>query len=148
MPHVRQPTPAGRVARARRDEEVARELALDGLDWAAVVAFYAAYHRVRAAFAADPLFTDERRCIEKHPLLRPRHRDSSKHGGRTQPYREWGVNELVELLYPHIGAEYLELHMASVQVRYGRELSVSLDRVLALEEIIRDASESGSLRAT
>ncbi|MFJ2535844.1 hypothetical protein [Microbacterium maritypicum] len=95
-----------------------------GDDWFAVCYFYAAYHMARAAIMTDPIFDDLTKLQAKASWLTLEDRYVTAHQGRVvsgQP-RKAGVNDVVRLLYPGIAAQYIRLHMASVEVRYQEGL--------------------------
>ena len=117
-------TEQGCLTRAISMQQTAELLWNQGDDWFAVCYFYAGYHTVRAAIMTDPIFDDLSRLQAKAAWLTIEDRYASAHQGRVakgQP-RKAGVNDIVRLLYPDIAAEYVRLHMASVEVRYQEGL--------------------------
>lgn len=108
------------VRRAERHFKVGCALEEAGDEWAAVCFFYAAYHLVKAAMIADPLFDDPGKCAAKHADLNIDDRHTDRHQVRKskEAGRGWGVNDLVLLLYKGIVGDYDRLHQASVSVRY------------------------------
>jgi len=93
-------------------------------EWAAVCLFYAAYHLMRAALTSDAIFDEPTRLSRISPQLTPADRSTARHKGRksTSNGREWGINELVFLLYRPLAGDYDRLHQASIDVRYGQGL--------------------------
>ena len=90
-------------------------------EWATVLYFYSAYHLIKAALLADPVFDDPKACMAKHLALSMQDRWTEAHKGRVVKGRRerWGVNDLVALLYKPLSAPYEVLHQASLEVRYG-----------------------------
>lgn len=107
-----------------RHQKVGAALGEAGDEWAAVCWFYSAYHLIKATMLVDPLWNNPAAFHALHPDLNPddrfvdRHRGRRRVGGPT----EWGVNELVALLYPKAAAPYERLHQASIKVRYSTGL--------------------------
>ena len=120
-----------------------------GQEWAAVCAFYSAYHLIRAALLADPVFDDANRLSKINSKILPEDRFVTKHSKGGLSSSSYGVNEIVSVLYIDIRARYLRLHVASNQVRYGRGLNaIQLPSLQAdLQEITR-AYEAGDLVCT
>lgn len=109
------------LERAAAMKDSAARLEQVGDEWYAVCYFYAAYHTVKAAFIEDPIFSDLAALTAKNRFLTLQDRFSTSHKGYVNPGaggRRMGVNDIVRVLYPEIGAEYERLHMASVEVRY------------------------------
>jgi hypothetical protein len=106
-----------------------------GHEWAAVPLFYSAYHFVKRAMIRDPIWDQVNALQSLHQGLIPDDRYIDRHKGRQRPGqpRQWGVNEIVTLLYKPIARPYDRLHQASIDVRYG----VGLDPV-ALPDLLRD----------
>jgi len=117
-------------------------------EWFAVCYFYAAYHLVRAAFIADPVFDSIQELAAKDGRLVMEDRFIERHQGRVDGRtRTLGVNDVVRLLYPDIAVEYRRLHAASVAVRYSEGLrTISPDTVLDDFNAVR-AAYDGGLRA-
>lgn len=112
---------AHHLGRARHHETVGDALAgAANEEWAAVCYFYSAYHLLRHALLADPVFGDPPRLRTIHPDLFPGARDITRHHGRNRPGepRQWGMNELIQVLYPVVAPTYERLHQASIAVRY------------------------------
>lgn len=113
-------------ARAKYHAEVGDMIAGNdaGQEWAGVCYFYAAYHLVQAALINDPIFDEPTLLSRIHVDLSPQDRFTSRHKGRkrTSNGAEWGVNDLVLLLYKQIAGVYDRLHQASNDIRYGRGL--------------------------
>lgn len=145
-------TTADCISRADVIRATGDGLAASGDEWAVVNYFYAAYHTVRAALLADPIFTSIAACSAKHPNLQMSDQTATMHKARVVPGkpRAFGVNDLVSLLYPSIAFEYLELHSWSVNVRYvqGLEDGASVAKAAEYYERIRAAFDSGALVAS
>lgn len=89
-------------------------------EWFAVCYFYSAYHTVKAAMLADPIFDDMKACAAVHANLTIESRFAEHHsGGFGSGGRSLGVNEIVFKLYKTIRVPYARLHDASIAVRYG-----------------------------
>ena len=124
------------------------ELSGHGAEWAAVGYFYSAYHRVRAAMLADPIFSSVQRLVKVNVKLTMEDRTATHHQGRRSDNgHRLGVNEIVILIYPVIGSEYRALHQASVDVRYGSRLLAPLDDLRTRCERIHRLGDSGRLVA-
>lgn len=136
--------------RAAHHGHVGRALISTGeAQWGAVCFFYAAYHLVRAALTSDPIFLDPTRLSRMNPELTPSDQSVGRHKGRRQSAngREWGVNELVALLYPRFMQPYERLHQASIDVRYYSGLRASSADLEANLKSIEDGYASGKLVA-
>ncbi len=135
-----------RLERADRHEVIANVLADAGDEWACVPYFYAAYHRVVHALSEDPVFEDPTRLsrINAHLSIADRH--VTRHHGRRK-LGEWGVNDLVTLLYRPVAVDYERLHAASIEVRYGGGFAGDLSDVRAALGHIRAEHEAGRLHA-
>ncbi|MGO4600381.1 hypothetical protein [Terrabacter sp. 2YAF2] len=120
--------------RAERHAKIGHALADSGDEWAAVCFFYSAYHRVKAALLDDVVFDDPNTCYAKHVDLLPQDRYTSRHKGRkhTSGGREWGINDLVLLLYRGAAGTYDKLHQMSIDVRYQSGLRASIPDLLGL----------------
>lgn len=118
-------------------------------EWAAVCFFYAGYHLVRAALLIDPVFSDPTRLSKLNVELTPEDRQTERHKGRknTANGREWGINELVLLLYRAIAGPYDRLHQASIDVRYGRGLRGDVSDLREHLTTIEEAYAGGLLIA-
>lgn len=139
-------------SRAERHTTVGSALFEAGDEWAVVCFFYAAFHHVKTAMLEDPLFDDIRRMHEKHADLIQNDRLVTRHVGRRgmTTGKEWGVNELVGLLYPQIRREYEQLHQASIQVRYQSGLpgGGALEGARNALTVIEQQVQEGGLVAT
>lgn len=137
----------GHTQRAKRHLKVAKALDSAGDEWAAVCYFYAAYHLIRGALLSDPIFNELGRCQSKHADLLPEDRFTARHKGRrnTSAGREWGLNELTQILYPHISQSYERLHQASIDVRYGKGLRGTLEPLRLAIAAIEKAAEEQTL---
>lgn len=137
--------PAGdHLTRAREHEQVGDALKdAVGNEWAAVCYFYSAYHLVRAALVADPIFDSMARLKAKSSHLMPSDRYTDSHHGSRAPGMNFGVNELVNLLYPQILQSYEFLHQASIAVRYDTGLRFDLTNVRGRLDAVIAASDSG-----
>lgn len=117
--------PVARSARTHTERAVVHmetgdKLRAIGDEWFAVCYFYSAYHMVKAAMYADPIFDDMERCAAVHPRLTIASRLAEHHsGGFGTSGRTLGVSEVVFKLYKNIRVPYSRLHDASNQVRYG-----------------------------
>lgn len=134
-------------ARADRHAKLGYFLAEAGDEWAAVCYFYAAYHRVKAALLDDVVFDDPESCFAKHVDLIPDDRYTSRHKARrrTSAGREWGINDLVTLLYRGAAATYDKLHQASIDVRYQSGLRASIGELEGLWEQWERLCDDGAL---
>jgi hypothetical protein len=120
-------------------------------EWAAVCYFYAAYQLAIAAISDDPIFDDLQRLQGVNAELLPDDRHTTRHKGRknTSHGREWGVNELMLLLYGQaVGAAYEKLHHASVCVRYEPPLRTPPARAREWLDVILAAEAAGELVCT
>jgi len=120
-----------------------------GDEWFAVCYFYSAYHMVKAAMHADPIFDDIARCAAIDPYLSVDSRFAEHHsGGFGRNGRTLGINEIVMKLYRQIRVPYHRLHMASVSVRYGLGLGeVSPITVKSDFDAVRRAYLAGEIVA-
>lgn len=128
--------------------EHAENIAEVSVDWAAVAYFYSSYHAVKHALAVDPVFDNIADLKKLNPNLMPDDRYPTTHKvRRNQP--GFGVNELVQLLYPTHIKEYEKLHQSSIRVRYD-----CASPVYALADLrdwckeIRQAATTGLLQAS
>lgn len=136
------------TARADRHFVVGDALFNAGDEWSAVCFFYSAYHHVKAALLQDPRFDDPTELHKLHIDLVADDRLVTRHKGRKNAGhgREWGLNELVMLLYPSIVTSYEALHQSSIQVRYySGLLGGDLDSVRDDVEVARSAAQSGGV---
>lgn len=111
-------------ARAQRHRVIGNMLVEAGDEWGAVPLFYSGYHYVKAALLRDPIWENVGVLQRINKDLVPDDRLTDRHKGRRrggQP-REWGINELVQTLYPAASKPYEQLHQASISVRYGAGL--------------------------
>lgn len=118
-----------------------------GDEWGAVCLFYAAYHAVKAALLEDTVFDTIDACQAVNRDLLPQDRDTTRHNGRrrTSSGREWGINELVLLLYRPAAGTYEKLHQASIDVRYGDGLRASITDVRELWRRFEALRSEGAL---
>jgi len=115
--------------------------------WSTVAYFYSAYHAMKAAFLSDPIFDDMTRLKSINQNLMPDDKLTQKHKVRRgQP--GFGVNDLVQLLYPSKVADYERLHQSSLGVRYGQGVVYPIDRVAEMAAGIAEARTSGMLVAS
>jgi hypothetical protein len=137
---------------SERHARSAGELCPTSSEWAAVVYFYAAYHLVKQAILEDPIWQCPSKLAAKHPELQPSVSKVTRHSGgkqrRRRRGRTWGVNEVVELLYPSIYQSYLLMHQASIEVRYLRGLRTPVRVSAAHWAKIRAEFRAGRMRAT
>lgn len=113
-------------ARAQRHRIIGNVLADAGDEWAAVPLFYSAHHVIKGALLRDPIWGQVNALQVINQDLIPDDRFTTRHKGRKRPGggpREWGVNELVLLLYRPAVKHYEHLHQASNSVRYGTGLA-------------------------
>ncbi len=140
--------PAECETRAARHLKIGSALVAAGDEWGAVPLFYCAYHLARAAMITDPIFSDLPRLKSKNSDLTPDERLTSRHHGRRgSSVKQWGVNELVALLYPKLSSDYEVMHQASIDVRYGRGFRGDLLRLEDGTIAFRDSYNEGELRA-
>lgn len=117
--------------------------------WAAVCAFYVAYHHVKAAFLEDPIF-DNIVALGRSSLgVTPADRYSTRHKRRAgDKVGGLGVSDLVKALYPEIATRYARLHSASISVRYEGGLDAILLQTVAEDlQFVLSAYSSGKLKA-
>lgn len=138
---------ATHLSRAAEHERVADALADAGHEWSAVCYFYAAYHLVKAAMLEDAIFDDPTQCQALHPDLLPDDRYVSRHKGRrrTSEGREWGLNELVLVLYRPAAGKYERLHSVSNDVRYHDGLAGTVADVRGVYEEFKALVDGGAL---
>lgn len=132
--------------RAQEHAHQAAALLAIGSEWAAVAYFYGAYHRARAALRSDPIFNDLTKLKTVNANLLPYDRDATAHHGRRKPSVSFGVNDLVQLLYPAAWPDYTLLHQASIQVRYQTRLFIDLSKLGSAHGAFVVAHDSGALR--
>lgn len=137
------------VSRAKDHAKLATVMFDTGQEWAAVCGFYSAYHLIRAAFLADPVFDDAHRLSKINPKIHAEDKFVTKHSKGGLSSTSYGINEIVSTLYLDIRARYQRLHIASNTVRYGRGLkAIQLPSIQAdLAEITR-AFEAGEIVCT
>lgn len=120
-------------------------------EWAAVPLFYAGYHIMKGALLRDPIWGDIRALHAIHTDLIPDDRFIDRHRGRKRPGggpREWGINELVQLLYPAAIGHYDRLYQASVLVRYGVGLAAgAVPALVTAIDAIEELDSNGDLEA-
>lgn len=132
----------------RADEHANHAAALVSNEWAAVCYFYAAYHRLRAALLDDPIFDDVTQLHSLHLDLTPDDRYATAHKGRGgRGNRDYGVNDLVYILYRFIAGPYDKLHTASCEVRYDMRLRAQVADLSTLYATIKSEHEAGKLVA-
>lgn len=121
-----------------------------GNEWFAVCYFYSAYHLVKAAMNADPIFDSVTALAKIHASLTMESRYAEHHsGGFGQNGRSLGVNEIVFKLYPKIRVAYNRLHVASCHVRYSRGLGIiSVQSVVDDYKIVAKAFAAGEIVAS
>lgn len=136
---------------SERHARTAGELSPKSSEWATVAYFYAAYHLVKQAMLEDPIWQRPSELAAKHPELQPSVSKVTRHSGgkgRRRRCRIWGVNELVELLYPSIYEPYILMHEASIEVRYKRGLRTPVRASAAHWAKIRAEFRAGRMRAS
>jgi hypothetical protein len=139
--------------RASRHRVIGDLLAEAGDEWAAVPLFYSAYHFVRHALRSDPIFLEPTWLSRVHVSLTMAERDVTRHKGRKfipgSVGREWGINELVTLLYRPLTISYEKLHQASIEVRYGAGLKTApLPGLVEALDRIQTAHAQGTMVAS
>lgn len=120
-------------------------------EWATVAYFYAAYHLVKQAILEDPIWLCPGELATRHPGLRRGSKKVTRHGGQgvgRRGQQKWGVNDLVEVLYPSIHRAYTGIHEASIQVRYRRGLRLPLHVSAEYWARIRAEYRAGRMRVT
>lgn len=120
-------------------------------EWATVAYFYAAYHLVKQAILEDPIWQCPGELAARHPDLRPGSRKVTRHSGQRAGRRgqlNWGINDLVEVLYPSIHHAYTGMHEASIHVRYKRGSRLPLRASAEYWARIRAEYRAGRMRAT
>lgn len=137
-------------ARAVSHAAVGRTLAEVHHEWAAVPLFYAAYHLVKLSLLRDPVWEHPTGLSRINVDLMPEDRFTARHRGRRRSgqAREWGVNELVQVLYKPVVLPYERLHQASILVRYGMGIEVAaLPSLVADLGAIEELETNGDLQA-
>lgn len=130
---------ASHCERSRNHLDSARRIIEQSDEWAVVALFYSAYHAMKAALINDPAFDSMTDVKKLNPHLTPGDRFVTQHKvRRTQA--GFGVNELVQILYPQYARDYERLHQASIQVRYhkGNHVYPVGDLVTAAQRIHND----------
>lgn len=141
------------VVRADEHEALALVLQESGHEWAAVACFYCAYHLVSAALLQDPIFDNPGRLAAASPALTMADQSATRHQGYIQfgaggrKTKVWGLNDLVAVLYRPVWPFYVQLHEASVDVRYGTGLRVPLAKIGDAQKLIKDEFVAGTLIA-
>lgn len=118
--------------------------------WTVTAAFYSAFHVMRAATLADPIWEKGPSALTRvNPHLTLDCRNSSHHQGNPKAGRAPGVRELVRWLYRKHSPKYVLLHAASITVRYGTGTSTLLspanDYIDKAQELL-DALKAGQLK--
>jgi hypothetical protein len=128
---------------------VGSALVAAGDEWGAVPLFYCSYHLARAALIRDPIFADLPRLKAVNSDLTPDERYTARHHGRrgSAIAKQWGLNELVALLYPRFSHDYEVMHQASIDVRYGRGFRGDLLRLEVGAIAFRDSYSDGDFVA-
>lgn len=133
-------------SRSDRHAKMGEALLSAGDEWSAVMYFYAAYHKLKAALLEDPLFDHFDSCQAAHSDLLPEDRFTSRHSGRRGQNKEWGLNELVRVLYRPASGPYHRLHTMSIDVRYNHGLVASLPVVESTWESFDEMCRAGVLQ--
>jgi hypothetical protein len=139
-----------RAARGASHAQLGRTLADVDHEWAAVPLFYSAYHLVKLAMLRDPIWDRVNALQTLHQGLIPDDRFTERHKGRQRrgEPRQWGVNEIVSVLYKNIARPYERLHLASIDVRYGVGLDMdAMPDLLRDLALIEDLESSGAIVA-
>lgn len=110
--------------------------------WACVMAHYSVYHTARWAFLMDSRFDDPGalRAINENLTPGDRYADRHQARGRKDGSSGFGVNHLVQLLYPEATSPYQKLYHASIEVRYGMGRKNLLPPADRLESLMDGAS--------
>ncbi|WP_426624334.1 hypothetical protein ACPPVW_17495 [Leifsonia sp. McL0607] len=144
-------TPKACRERAVAFKKDAEELRAISSQWYAVSYFYAAFHTVRASLMEDPVFSDLSRLKSYNEAWIPDDRFNEHHQARRGSHGQNppGVSDMVKMLYPQIAVEYVQLHSASVAVRYGFGLAAyDADALATAFDTIAKAAAAGRLVAT
>lgn len=111
-----------------------------GHPWGCVAMFYAAYHSARWALQRDDRFDDLAALKAINPNLMPEDRNTTKHKARrsrgNHHVPDFGVSDLVLLLYPTAASAYDKLHHASIEVRYDEGDVRKLPSATRLEKLL------------
>ena len=144
---------AKHLERAARHRVIGHLLSDAGDEWATVPLFYSAYHLTRHALRSDPIFHEPTKLSRVNASLTMAERDVTRHKGRKNipgsSAREWGINELVTMLYRPLTASYDKLHQASIEVRYGAGLKTApLADLVAALDAIQEAHDGATMVAS
>lgn len=142
------PTSADHGLICDRHFEQAQLVAGVSEDWASVAFFYSAYHAMKRALLEDPVFDDLGELKKLNPHLTRDDRRVSYHKARRNQGR-FGVNDLVQILYPAHIQNYERLHQASLRVRYGTPTQIyPLGDIQEWARSIRDSARDGHMRCS
>jgi len=138
-------------ARAQRHRFIGDLLAEASDEWGAVPLFYSGYHMIKAAMLRDPIWEQVNALQTINQDLIPDDKYTDRHRGRRRTgggAREWGVNELVQVLYPKASPSYERLHQGSIDVRYGIGLPFgALPALRDAMDRLEELDSSGELEA-
>lgn len=109
--------------------------------------FYSAYHSMKAAFLNDPIFDDltELKKLNVHLMTDSKYAHVHKVRNGQNGF---GVNNLVQLLYPSKTQPYEKLHQSSLGVRYGQGVVYPVDQLETMAADIVEARRSEILVAS
>lgn len=132
--------------RANDHWQAALVLASAQNEWAAVAAFYSCFQLARASFLMDPVFDNFAEMKLAHQHLTPDDRYADKHQVRKGSHG-FGMVDLVQILYKHVGKNYRVLHQGSVQVRYenGLRPPYNIQDLMDLSQEFQDEFHAGHL---
>jgi hypothetical protein len=143
-------TPHACLERALQFKADAEQLKALSNQWYAVSYFYAAYHTVRASIMEDPIFQDPSRLKALNSSWEGPDRWNDHHQTRRGNgiVGAPGITDLVKELYIDISIEYVQLHSASIAVRYGLGLAgYTSEALTAAFAKIATAATAGELVA-
>lgn len=124
-------SPEQHRVRAWEHGKLGAVLAESGHEWAAVALFYSAYHLAKRALLLDERFDEPTTLTAINTSLTIAHRHAKVHKARfvKGAPRDFGVNDLVRILYPAAVGGYERLHQASCAVRYESGLSIPIESI-------------------
>lgn len=122
------------LRRARSHIAAADTLRSVGDEWATVCYFYAVFHVVRAALLVDVRLNSDASARAVNSQLSASSRHVDFHEGHKS--RGPGLNQVVRMLFPAVAAQYVLLHVKSVEIRYRDGL-----QGIAIQDVARLASE-------
>lgn len=102
---------------------------------------------MKAALIEDPVFDNLTLLKSIDPRLTLEDRYPTNHKGRWGSGK-FGLNELVQLLYPAKIGDYERLHQTSMGVRYGQGAIFPIEQIEGMAAGIRSARTEGMLVAS